>query len=485
MKRIYYALALVASFGAAFCTAPAARAAESTATLRAELDALKTEYQSRIQALEQRLQAAERQLAQQATQPAQPSAQASTQLSVPPPLPAQQSHAAATQSLPDLPVAGPSLAQGARAATPGSEFNPAIGVVLNGTATTYEKDPQDFAIPGAPLGGEAGLTDEGLSIGESEFIFTASVDDWFASRVTLALEQEDGEFDSSLEEAFIDTLSMPANTALRFGRFYSGVGYLNDKHSHSWDFVDQALPYVAFFGSQYTDDGIRLSWLAPTDLYLELGAEAFRGSNYPAAGDAHNGFGTQTVFAHLGGDVGISNSWTAGLSYFTADARERTSGDEDDPLAFDGSTDLYLADFVWKWAPNGNNRDRNLIFQTEYLWRDEDGSYQLPDVADPEPLDTGSAGWYAQLIYQWQPLWRAGVRIDGLDLDDPGTQFAGTPLDTLGDDPLRYTFMLDYSHSEFSRIRLQLERDEAGAENNNQITLQYIMSIGAHGAHEF
>ena len=45
--------------------------------------------------------------------------------------------------------------------------------------------------------------------------------------------------------------------------------------------------------------------------------------------------------------------------------------------------------------------------------------------------------------------------------------------------------MLDYSNSEFSRIRLQFNRDETGLKANNQIGLQYIMSIGAHGAHEF
>ena len=49
-------------------------------------------------------------------------------------------------------------------------------------------------------------------------------------------------------------------------------------------------------------------------MYLELGAEVFRGSNYPAAGDADNGFGTQTLFSRFGGDVGLSNSWTAGIS---------------------------------------------------------------------------------------------------------------------------------------------------------------------------
>lgn len=443
---------------------------ENTADLRTELDALKVEYEARINALEARLNAAESQLVQHRAQDTaqgagQALAQAPTQYTVPARIGA-------------VPATVPR-------ASSGNEFNPAIGVILNGAARSYEKDPQDYYIPGAPAGGEAGLADEGLSIGESEFVFTASVDDWFSSRVTLAMEQEDGEFDTSLEEAFIDTLSMPANTSLRFGRFYSAVGYLNDRHPHTWDFADQALPYSAFLGSQYGDDGIQFRWLAPTDLFLELGAEVFRGGNYPAAGDAHNGFGTQTLFANVGGDVGISNSWSAGLSWLTADARDRNSGDEDDPLAFDGTTDLYIADFVWKWAPNGNIRDRNLIFQSEYLWRNENGNYLIPGLDNPALIDADTSGWYAQLIYQWRPLWRTGVRIDGLSLDDPGVQFAGTPLETLDDDPLRYSLMFDYSHSEFSRIRLQFERDESGAENNNQVTLQYIMSIGAHGAHEF
>lgn len=183
--------------------------------------------------------------------------------------------------------------------------------------------------------------------------------------------------------------------------------------------------------------------------------------------------------------MGVSSSWSAGLSWLTADARDRSSGDEDDPLRFDGSTDIYIADFLWKWAPNGNIRDRNLVFQTEYLWRNEDGRYLISNLDNPESVDADTSGWYAQLIYQWRPRWRSGVRIDGLSLDDPGMQFADTPLDTLGDDPIRYSLMFDYSHSEFSRIRLQFERDESGAENNNQVTLQYIMSIGAHGGHEF
>ena len=46
-------------------------------------------------------------------------------------------------------------------------------------------------------------------------------------------------------EAFADALAMPAGTGLRFGRFYSDIGYLNRVHSHAWDFRDQPLVALA------------------------------------------------------------------------------------------------------------------------------------------------------------------------------------------------------------------------------------------------
>ncbi len=448
------------SFSALLAALPAllvmhvANADENTAQLRAELEVLKLDYEKRIQALELRLNTAEQSLEKAQRQP----------------VVIDQANAAPA---------------GDRYSATGNEFNPAIGVIFNGALRTYSNDPDDAYIPGFPTGGEAGLADEGLSIGESELVFSSNVDDWFYARLTAAVEQEDGEFSTNLEEAFVDTLSLPANTTLRFGRFYSSIGYLNDKHSHTWDFADQALPYSAFLGVQYDDDGVQLRWLAPTDLYLELGTEVFRGGSYPAAGDADSGFGTKTLFAHIGGDVGISNSWSAGLSWLGASSQDRDSGDPDDPLQFSGDNDIYIADFIWKWAPNGNIVDRNLILQTEYLWNRENGTYLLPGSNTGTYANNDSTGWYAQLIYQWKPRWRAGARIDALSLDNSGPQFTGTVLDPLGTNPLRYTFMTDYSNSEFSRIRLQYERDETGLETDNQFTLQYIMSIGAHGAHEF
>jgi len=45
--------------------------------------------------------------------------------------------------------------------------------------------------------------------------------------------------------------------------------------------------------------------------------------------------------------------------------------------------------------------------------------------------------------------------------------------------------MVDYSNSEFSRLRLQFNRDRSDIVADNQWFLQYQMSLGAHGAHAF
>jgi hypothetical protein len=50
----------------------------------------------------------------------------------------------------------------------------------------------------------------------------------------------------------------------------------------------------------------------------------------------------------------------------------------------------------------------------------------------------------------------------------------------------RNTLMLDFSPSEFSRLRLQVGSDKSQlGVTDNQIFLQYIVSLGAHGAHKF
>ena len=92
-------------------------------------------------------------------------------------------------------------------------------------------------------------------------------------------------------------------------------------------------------------------------------------------------------------------------------------------------------------------------------------------------------------MYQFHPYWRVGLRYDQLNEGsyDLGPGLAGTPGLVPPDfTPKRWTAMIDWSPSEFSRFRLQYNQDKSQQGiTDNQVFLQYIFSLGTHGAHKF
>jgi hypothetical protein len=257
--------------------------------------------------------------------------------------------------------------------------------------------------------------------------------------------------------------------------------------------VDAPLAYQALLGGQFGDDGLELRWLAPTDTFLELGAAIGRGAPFPGSDRDKNGIGAGALFAHLGGDVGDSNSWRAGLSWLSTSPRDRQwdsidAAGNDVVNSFDGNTHLWIADAVWKWAPHGNPYYTNFKLQGEYLRRTENGSmvYDLAGTALASGYATTQSGWYLQGIYQFAPYWRVGLRTE--QLDSGSMDFGLNDANLLRPDyrPSRQSLMVDYSPSEFSRIRLQFARDRSRqGQADDQVYLQYLMSLGAHGAHIF
>jgi hypothetical protein len=375
--------------------------------------------------------------------------------------------------------AGLACASGADAAlsSTGREFNPAVGLILNGHYAHYSHSVTDRQMNGFLLGPEAGLMAEGLSLDESELDVSSNIDDKFYGFSAISF----GESDVSVEEAYLQTLTLPAGLTVKAGRFLSDVGYQNSHHAHTWDFIDVPVAYEAIMGGQYGDNGVQVSWLAPTDIYTRLGVELMNGGSFPAGGSADGGVGVKVVFAQFGSDVGDSNSWQAGVSWMSADAVDRESLNAGP--TFTGNSDIAIAHFVWKWAPHGNWHDRNFKFQSEFLHRKEDGT--VADGANSGAYSGTQNGWYLQGTWQWRPQWRVGLRYGQASADNAVAGLAAaTPLAASGT-PKRTSAMVDFSNSEFSLLRLQYNRDETGAQGDNQIYLQYIMSLGAHGAHQF
>lgn len=372
----------------------------------------------------------------------------------------------------------------AQGAITGNAFNPALSLILDGKYSNYSRDPADYQISGVLLGGEAGLLPEGFSLGETELAASANVDDKFYGQVTLSIGDTDEGTELNVEEAYVQTTTLPAGFTARAGKFFSDIGYQNSKHSHGWDFVDQPLVYRALLGEQFGDTGVQVKWVAPATMFVELGAEAFSGSEFPAAGAANGGTGAYSAFGHIGGDVGSESSWRAGLSYLHTDSEDRESViAADQVVGFTGSSEVMIADAIWKWADHGNPRSRNVVLQAEYLRRKESGD--LAVGSDVALYDGTQSGFYLQGAYQFMPRWRVGLRYDQLTADNTvGALPIDTPL-TDDRDSSRITAMVDFSNSEFSRFRLQIADDRSRAVSDRQLILQYVFSLGAHGAHQF
>jgi hypothetical protein len=390
-----------------------------------------------------------------------------------------------------------------------TEFNPAISLILDAGLAIYDND-EDYEIAGFPLGGEAGVAEEGFAINEIELVGSADVDDKFYGKITLGIHQDEGETELDIEEAFFQTTALPHGFTVKGGKFFSELGYLNVHHKHAWDFADAPLVYRALLGRQFNDTGLQARWIAPTETFLEVGAEWARGDAFPTGGSPQDGRGSAVLFAHIGGDIGASNSWQLGVSHLQADdvvtelgGHSHGGGDAPDN-EFLGDVTISGVDFVYKWAPNGNAKQRNLKIQAEYFVREMDGEFEFEDAANAESGDgnivADQTGWYVQAVYQFVPRWRVGLRYDQLDSDNQFSNVSFTGFGSADDlieesgwadedvKPARSTIMFDYSNSEFSRLRLQYSTEDSrhpGEEKDQQIFLQYVYSLGSHGAHRF
>jgi hypothetical protein len=106
-------------------------------------------------------------------------------------------------------------------------------------------------------------------------------------------------------------------------------------------------------------------------------------------------------------------------------------------------------------------------------------------------VEKHQAGFYSQLVAKLGLRWRAGVRYDLLNLNDI---LIGHTDQNLPENGARYSAMVEYNPTEFSRLRLQFNHDRStfvqsldglSLEPYTEFILQLNIAIGAHGAHSF
>jgi hypothetical protein len=322
-----------------------------------------------------------------------------------------------------------------------------------------------------------GSIEKGFNLRSAELTIFAPVDPYFNLYATIPFTEEGVE----IEEAYFVTTGLPAGLQVKGGKFKSGFGRFNAFHPHAWDFVDAPLPYTAFLGDHgLMEKGFQITYLPNIPIYTLLGAEVLQGENEILYGkEAKSGPHAYAGFAKMSMDFGEYNTILWGISVTGGKTK---TGAIDPETDFIGDSILYGAEFTYKWKPS---KDRSLILQSEYLLRHQTGDLEHIEESTKDSLKRTQDGLYLQGLYQIG-RWRVGARYDLLDIFKYEFKLAGEKED-FGDKPYRLTGSLEFNPTEFSRLRLQYNYDksERDGKENNEIFLQLILGIGAHGAHTF
>lgn len=356
--------------------------------------------------------------------------------------------------------------------------NPNISLVLNTFAYTSnlkESELQSRGIPGFTTEGIENR--KGFNLESAELFLFAPVDPYFNLYATIPVTEDGAE----VEEAYFVTTSLPYGLQLKGGKFKSGFGRINSQHPHAWDFADIPLVYKAFSGPEgITEKGAQLTYLPPLLFYTTIGVEVLQGENDILFGaDAKAGPHAYTLFAKASFDLTDNSTILFGPSVISGKTK---TGSVADDTEFRGTSTLYGFEFTYKWKPS---KSKGLILQSEYLYRRQTGDLENITTATIDSLKRYQDGLYAQGVYQFG-RWRAGLRYDVLDLIKKDYILAGSQTD-FGGKPWRASGMVEFTPTEFSRIRLQYNHDESDPNQraNNEMLLQLIFGIGAHGAHPF
>jgi hypothetical protein len=385
-----------------------------------------------------------------------------------------------------------------------NRFNPDLSMIADfafvGTSLD-DKSAQTLTVPGFINQSDRTGKSRGINFNYLELAFAASVDPYFDffSVVTFA----PGGFD--IEETYVDTRQLPFGFQLRIGKFLSAFGRLNGMHAHVWDFYDQPLVYESFMGGEgWKNPGVRLSWTAPVDFLLQLNVEVFQGVNdespiYNATSynlTAANGTNLSSKAPFVPGlyvgslktsfDFG-DNVFLLGASVMYGHSTQTRMEALPTDMAFSApGTILYNGELTYKYLLSSY---RSITWQNEYLGLLSSGDLALASDGLLHSADKKQGGFYSQLIWRFDEpgRWRVGARFDLLDQNSYSVDGAKQPLDNMLS---RYSTMLEYSPTEFSRFRLQYAFDRSrfldGARKDvHEVLLQMNIAVGPHGAHAF
>ncbi len=390
-----------------------------------------------------------------------------------------------------------------------SQYMPDISLIADFAFVTRNKDKDELKALSIPGVTEAFFGDEdeehshgtynadnGFNLNYAELVMSSSVDPFLSLDAVFHFAEEGVD----IEEAYFTTTALGHGVRIRGGKFLSNFGRHNAQHHHFWDFSDAPLVYQGFLGGALNEKGLQVQYTPELSEYLMIGAEILQGENEATFGNKTQTFTNEeeikgadapslfVTYAKTSFDVG-DTTILPGLSYVYGETRSYHMHDVNDEAAFSGTSRLYNAELTVKHYFDSYSF---VTWQSEWVRKEQKGTlYEFDGVAvSEEDQKVVQEGLYTQLVYAHDQNWRMGTRYDAVYKNDIKVVEAALPS-TPNE---RYSAMLEYHFSEFSRLRLQYNYNKAlytetatgyaGADVQSLI-LSFNLAIGAHAAHDF
>jgi hypothetical protein len=294
-----------------------------------------------------------------------------------------------------------------------------------------------------------------LEMHEAELGIQSVIDPYSRGDVFLSF----GDAGVNVEEAFVTFTALPAEFVAKVGKMRADFGKVNTTHNHAMSWTDRPLVTDNLVGGEdgIDDMGLSVSRIlpAPGDLFLEATAQVFRGDSgdlFKASQKSDLSF-----VGHLRSYEDLTENTNLELGYSFA------QGHND--LGHDYLTTLNGVDLSLRWKPLRRSIYNSLLWRTEFVWSKRDLLLNTQKTF----------GWYSSLDYRLDQRWTVGARFDWSE-----RAIAANQVDR------GFSALGTYWMSEFAQARAQYRFTRYdGQQDANELRLQLIFVMGAHGAHPF
>jgi hypothetical protein len=337
----------------------------------------------------------------------------------------------------------------------------------------------------------------GFNARNTELAFDGAVDPYFQGFANIVfLLNNDNETQVELEEAFLQTTSLPYNLQLKGGQFLAAFGRLNPTHPHTWDFADTPLVNGLFLGP----DGLRgvgaqASWTLPLPWYSQLvfasqNGRGESGFSFRNPGDNGMFFDRITTDREVRGLQDFAWIPRFENSFNLTDTQTVLAGVSgafgSNETGADSRTQIYGADLLYKWKSSHAEGGFPFVkWQTEFMYRRFQAGHGADD-SFPVAETFHDWGLYSQVLWGFKKGWTVGIRGDYVHMQD--SMFTD---DLDRQSRWRLSADLTWYPTEFSKIRLQYNQDFLeenfflSAREVESVFLQWEFILGSHGAHKF